>query len=275
LLLIKSHALGNDYLVLAASDFTPSGARVRLLCDRHLGIGADGLLVEVPSSVADAGLRIFNPDGSEAEKSGNGLRIFARWLHDHRGAGTGVTVELAGFVVAARVLGRDVSVDMGEPTFVAERIPARWEGPEGGALLLDPCPHPAIAVGMGNPHCVVFVEDPLDELPWRSWGQALERHPRFPNRSNVQFARVQRPDLVEMRVWERGAGETLASGSSACAVVAAGRATGRLKDRVTVRMPGGELLIRATRSGLEMTGPVVELASLELSPDFLALLLAL
>lgn len=256
---IKFHGLGNDYLVLS-SEGELSPARVRAICDRHRGAGADGILEPRPSAQATAGLRIWNPDGSEAEKSGNGLRIFARYLVDHRGVPLVHTVEVASGVVRCEVHADrgDVSVEMGVPTFEP---------------LLVPCARPLLdspfdvggvelrltAVGLGNPHCVVFVDHDLDALPWRDWGRALEVDPLFPNRTNVQFARVILSDLVEVRIWERGAGETLASGSSATAVVAAGQRLGRLGPAVTVRMPGGSLQVyRVEGGGLVQRGPVEE-----------------
>ena len=269
---IKSHGLGNDYLV-SDSTLRLTPARVQALCDRHEGIGGDGILEELPSARAAYGLRIWNPDGSLAEKSGNGLRIFARYLFDHRGAPPLFTVETAGGLVTCAIApDGSVEVEMGWPTFEPAEIPCtrplRQSPVEvaGRTLALT-------AVGMGNPHCVAFFDEPLDALPWEAWGAALTDHPLFPNRTNVQFARILGDDLVELRIFERGAGPTRASGSSACAVVAAGQALGQLGPVVTAAMPGGRLHLRRGADGqLIQRGPVVEVGAFLLSA---ALLLAL
>ncbi len=283
MLLIKSHGLGNDYLILdrwAPSRPAPwpdsrlEAAQARLLCDRHRGVGGDGVLEPVTSSCATAGLRIWNPDGSLAEKSGNGLRIFARWLVERRGAPPSLTVEVASGVVTCEVSPDEIRVAMGRATFAPEQIPAReplrlTPVEVGGHTLL------LTAVGMGNPHCVVFVEEALDQLPWRTWGALLERHALFPNRTNVQFARVLDHARVEVRVWERGAGETASSGSSACAVAAAACALGRTGARVAVHMPGGTLDVHVG-PGAEITliGPAEEVCEIKLSPAFVKKLMA-
>jgi diaminopimelate epimerase len=246
----KGHALGNDYLVVepAQLSFALTPAMVRRLCDRHRGVGGDGVLALVPSAHADVGLRIHNPDGSEAEKSGNGLRIFARWLVENgRVAGDRFRVETPGGIVECRVSredGRivDIGVDMGRASFRSDDVPCSGPSRE---VVAEPVEVAGTvlritAVGIGNPHCVVFVDDPatadLERL-----GPALEHHPLFPRRTNVQLARVVGPQRVRVRVWERGAGETLASGSSACAVAAACVRLGYTDRAVTVVMDGGLL----------------------------------
>lgn len=240
-MLTRSHGLGNDYLVADPSElpFQVSPERVRLLCDRHVGVGSDGLLV----LDGQAGVRIFNPDGSEAEKSGNGLRIFAKWLFDtRRVTADRFTVHTAVGdapveIEAEAGRARQVTVDMGAPQFREDL----------SSVELDGVSYPVVALSMGNPHCVVL-RDRLDVTELRSIGPLLEQHPAFPNRTNVQLAHV--PDgraRVELLIWERGAGETQASGSSACAVVAACQRLGLVDDRVTASMPGGELFIRGTR----------------------------
>ncbi|MCS7235959.1 MAG: diaminopimelate epimerase [Armatimonadota bacterium] len=279
---VKSHALGNDYIVLEshglAFPLTPEA--VRRLCDRHFGVGSDGVLVRVPSDRADFGLRIYNPDGSEAEKSGNGLRIFAKYLYDHGHApGPQFTVETPGGVVRCEVeaqVGRAVrvTVDMGEATFTSTRIPVL--GPprevvdeplevEGTALRIT-------AVNVGNPHCVVFT-DQLAAVDLARLGPALERHPLFPQRTNVQFAQVLGPDRVRIRIWERGAGETLASGSSACAVAAACVRRGVAGPHVQVEMDGGVLQVSVEEGfRLRMSGPAEEVYAGELAAEFVDLL---
>jgi diaminopimelate epimerase len=273
--LVRSHGIGNDYLVLASDD-TLGPSVVRALCDRHTGVGGDGILEPVASQRADHGLRIWNPDGSQAEKSGNGLRIFAHYLVDHCLANLEHTIEVGDTVVRCRVHtdGTRVTVEMGHATCVPAEIPTaevvwnRLDHVAGTPLTLH-------AVGMGNPHCVVFVDDrldattTLDDLPWRAWGARLEVHPLFPNRTNVQFVRVKDPHTLELRVFERGAGPTRASGSSACAAAVAGVKTGRVQSPVRVDMEGGALDIELDAAlAVVMTGPVEEIAVIQTTRQF-------
>jgi diaminopimelate epimerase len=282
---VKGHGLGNDYLVLEAEalDFPLDPRAVRRICHRNWGVGSDGILLLVPSSRADFGLRIFNPDGSEAEKSGNGLRIFAKYLYDYgRTARTAFTVETRGGLVACQcqVSGSrvtSVTVEMGRATFRPAEIP--MTGPEGEAvavpLRVDGRSLTVTAVSVGNPHCVVFAER-LDEGEVRRLGPLVERHPAFPNRTNVQFARVLGRDRLEIRIWERGAGYTLASGSSSCGAAAAAVRNG-LCDHgpVTVVMPGGELTVEVRPDwSLRLRGPVEEICAGTLSPELHAALKA-
>jgi diaminopimelate epimerase len=264
--LIRSHGLGNDYLVLA-HDHPMRAETARALCHRHTGVGGDGVLEHVATDSADYGLRIWNPDGSLAEKSGNGLRIFARYLVDHCYAPLEFTIEVPAGVVRCEVDGETglVTVEMGTATLEPAEVPCRvalLETPVdvcGTSLRLT-------AVGMGNPHCVVFVDEllaadaSLDSLPWRDWGAALEVHPHFPNRTNVQFVRVIDGGRIELRVWERGAGPTLASGSSACAAAVAALQTGRTGGALAVQMPGGVLQVTVSPElAVTQTGPVEEI----------------
>ena len=268
----KAHGLGNDYLVLERA-LALSARLVAEICDRNRGIGSDGILEpRPPREGADFGVRIWNPDGSIAEKSGNGLRILARWLYWQRGARDVFTVSTDACKVACHATASAVSVEMGAPTFVASEVPmlAGGEWIERPIPLRDG-PLVATAVGMGNPHCVVFRDEPLDELPWRRWGAELETHPLFPNRTNVQFARVVEGSQLEIRIHERGAGETQASGSSSCAAAAAGVRTGRLAPgRIRVLMPGGELAVTVSETGILLEGPVEGVGHFELDPAWLA-----
>ena len=273
----KGHGLGNDYLVLDLTELPCelSAHAIQRICDRNRGVGADGILLRVASARADFGLRIFNPDGSEAEKSGNGLRIFAKYLHDHGHAKTtvftvdtrGGLVECACHVVNGRVAA--VAVEMGRATFRAPEIPMSGPDREAIGIPLEVAGTilTVTAVSVGNPHCVVFVER-LDEGEVRRLGPLVERHPAFPNRTNVQFARVRARDTVDVLVWERGAGWTLASGSSACAVASAAVRNGLADGRVTVRMPGGQLAVEVRRDwSLRLEGPVEEICTGVLSPE--------
>ncbi len=281
---VKGHGLGNDYIVINAADLpaplTPP--QVTRICDRNWGVGSDGILLFVPAwGGADFGLRVLNPDGSEAEKSGNGLRIFAKYLWDH-----GHTKQESFIVstksgrVECRLHVRDgrvnvVTVEMGRCTFVAPEIP--MNGPErevvrvplqvdGETLLIT-------AVSVGNPHCVVFT-DKLDEGRARTLGPKIEHHPAFPNRINVQFARIASRSQVDILIWERGAGYTLASGSSSSAVACAAVKNG-LCDHglITVRMPGGTLSVDVRPDwSIRLQGPVEEVYAGTLSREFLSVL---
>jgi diaminopimelate epimerase len=276
----KGHGLGNDYIVLRRQDlpFDLSEASIVRICDRNWGIGSDGILMLVDSTRADFGLRIFNPDGSEAEKSGNGLRIFAKWLRDRGHARHDrFTVDTKGGVVECLCHGKDghvafVTVEMGRATFRAPDIP--MNGPDrevvGVPLQLgDGTAVSATAVSVGNPHCVVFV-DRLDTDACKRVGPLIERHPAFPQRTNVQFARATDKHTLDILIWERGAGYTLASGSSSCAAAAAAVRNGRCAHgRVTVRMPGGELVIDVRPDwSLKLEGPVEEVYTGDLSHEF-------
>ncbi|HEX5503181.1 MAG TPA: diaminopimelate epimerase [Thermomicrobiales bacterium] len=269
---VKSHGLGNDYLVIDPA-LLPEGialapATARLLCDRHRGVGGDGVLEPRPArDGADFGLRIWNPDGGEAEKSGNGLRIFAKYLYEHgHTAATRFAVATPGGVAGCELrldgaMGRvaAVTVEMGAAVFAPlDRLVV------GGAELA------VTALSVGNPHCVVVVPD-LGAVDLARLGPAIERHPAFPARTNVQFAQPVGADRVRALIWERGAGETLASGSSSCAVAAACHRLGLTGRAVTVEMPGGELRVRIDdREHLWLTGPVEEVCRGAFSPDLLA-----
>ncbi len=278
--ILKSHGLGNDYLIVERFPSPPTPIQVVLLCDRNHGVGGDGLLFRVPARDADYGLRIFNPDGSEAEISGNGLRIFAHWLHHRQGAAERFTVSTGGRVVRCCVRGDRVRVAMGPASFAPAEVPVLHPEPFVDALLPPEIAGPegpalrATAVGLGNPHCVLFFDEELDQLPWRRWGAHLERHPLFPRRTNVQFARVVSPDHIQVRIHERGAGPTLASGSSACGVAAAALRTGRAGSEVRIEAPGGDLSVRVDPDWeLHLEGPVETVGSFEPSPAFLERLL--
>jgi diaminopimelate epimerase len=281
---VKGHGLGNDYIVIDAADLPAplTAAQIARICDRNWGVGSDGILLRVPAwGGADFGLRILNPDGSEAEKSGNGLRIFAKYLRDHGHAKADTfTVSTAGGRVECRchVDGdrvRLVTVEMGGCTFMAPEIPMNGPAREvvnvplqvdGNTLLVT-------AVSVGNPHCVVFTER-LDEMLVRRLGPLIERHPAFPNRTNVQWARVASRSVVDILIWERGAGFTLASGSSSSAVACAAVKNGLCDTGpVTVRMPGGTLQVEVRADwSIRLQGPVEEVYAGALSREFMDVL---
>ena len=273
--LSKYHALGNDYLVLAAEDAPPAlgPAAVRRICDRHLGVGADGILVEQADARVHR-VRILNPDGSEAEKSGNGLRIFARQLWDRGRVGEEpFGVEVAGGAVVCRVAagGRSVAVEMGHVRFDSAAIPVA--GPrrevldevlelEGESLRFS-------AASIGNPHCVILREAVSAEEA-RRLGPRIETHPLFPNRTNVQLVQLVDRATLRLEIWERGVGYTLSSGSSSCAAAAVAHRLGRCDALVRVVMPGGTLSIEIGADyAVRMTGAVTRVAELILDPEAL------
>ncbi|MFP4352115.1 MAG: diaminopimelate epimerase [Puniceicoccaceae bacterium] len=270
----KYHALGNDYFVLDPVDGDlPDPAGIRSVCHRNFGLGSDGILYgPLPSETADFRLRILNPDGSEAEKSGNGLRIFCRFLHD-RGevGGDPFTIETAGGVVSARVhdpLER-IEVEMGRVSFNSGGIPVA--GPDREVLreALDAGGETVefSAATIGNPHCVVLRRS-VSEAEARRLGPRLENHPLFPNRTNVQFLEVVDRRTIRLEIWERGAGYTLASGSSSSAAAAVARRLGLVDGDVRVLMPGGALTLAVSEDfAVRMTGPVRRIGSLHYRPD--------
>ena len=242
----KYQALGNDYLVTEPGDrgLVPAPSEIRLVCDRHYGLGSDGLLVgPYEAETADFGLRLFNPDGGEFEKSGNGLRIFARYLWDRRLVGEeSFTILTPGGIVTARVCqeGRRATVEMGRVGFDSREIPV--EGPArevvGESMNVAGRTLSYSALTIGNPHCVVMGQE-VSPRTARQLGPLLERDPRFPNRTNVQFMRVLDRATIQIEIWERGVGYTLASGSSSCAAAAVAHKLELCDAQVAVRMPGG------------------------------------
>ncbi|MEM3617646.1 MAG: diaminopimelate epimerase [Candidatus Bathyarchaeia archaeon] len=261
----KMHGLGNDYIVIdnrgkELNEEELPNLAVKL-CERRFGIGADGLMLVYPSQKADVKMRIFNPDGSEAEMCGNGIRCLAKYCFE-----TGLTrktsllVEtLAGVKTLDLKVENDVvksvRVNMGSPSFEAEEIPIKWNG-----AFIDKPIHAgettvkATALSMGNPHCVIFVED-VEKYPVKAVGPLLENYELFPKRTNVEFVQVISRDKLKVRVWERGAGETMACGTGACASVVAAKVLGKVDKIVTVKLPGGELTAEYRYGVIFMEGP--------------------
>ena len=278
----RGHGLGNDYVVMDPKELTfkLTPKAIKAICDRNWGLGSDGILALVSSKKADFGLRIFNPDGSEAEKSGNGLRIFARYLHATRKTQKKhFTVDTKGGVVTITLHvdrhgdASAATVEMGGATFRPDALPCSLDVPE---LIQQPIEAAGrdltfTGVSVGNPHCVIF------KSTGQSWtreellalGPALENHKLFPKRTNVQLAVPTGPKEIFILIWERGAGETQASGSSSCAAASAAVRLGLVKSPVTVKMPGGTLNIEVDPNfELTMKGPVAEVARGTLSPSF-------
>ncbi len=279
----KGHGLGNDYIAVDPAElaFKLTPSNIRKVCDRNWGIGSDGILALDKSKKADFALRIYNPDGSEAEKSGNGLRIFARYLHaTRRVRKKNFTVHTKGGLVRIELHidahgdASSATVEMGRATFDPKALPCTLKSKElieqpievaGQTLLFN-------GVSVGNPHCVIFrdkgekwTREELLEL-----GPLLENHPLFPRRINVQLAVPIGPQSIYILIWERGAGETQASGSSSCAAASAAVRLGLVKGPVTVKAPGGTLHIDVDADyELTMQGPVAEVARGTFSPSFL------
>jgi diaminopimelate epimerase len=257
--LIKYQALGNDYLVLDLPG--PLDAVVELLpllCHRQRGLGSDGLLAFDPRGMS---VRIFNPDRSEAQKSGNGLRIAAAHAVLEHGADDRFELRTVGGPNSVRILERTgagivCAVDIGRPSFRAADLPANFPGEPDRVRLDTPAGTvEAMLVSVGNPHCVVF-DQPVTKERCVELGPHLERHPAFPERTNVQLFEVVDRARVRVEIWERGAGYTLASGTSASAVTAACMRAGLVDDNVTIQMPGGNLQVRRERTGnLVQSGP--------------------
>ncbi len=262
----KYHALGNDYIVIRPAELQsePDPKTIRLICHRNYGIGSDGILLgPMDSQSCDFGLRIFNPDGTEAEKSGNGLRIFARSLWDEGLVDDKpFTVETLGGVVTCEVSanGRKVTVEMGEVSFESTAIPVEGASREVLNEEIDIDGHVLTfcAATVGNPHCVVLSDDPTPDQA-RRYGPLIEVDPRFPNRTNVQFMSVMDRNNIQIEIWERGAGYTLASGSSSTAAAAVAHRLGLCDSDITVHMPGGQIKIQFNDDFVAtMTGPVTK-----------------
>jgi diaminopimelate epimerase len=263
---VKSHGLGNDYIVIDPANvpFRLTREAVQLICDRHLGVGSDGILAVAPPGSADFGVRIYNPDGSVAEKSGNGIRIFAKYVREHgHTTKDRFTVNTAGGCVAVQLAVRDglvteVTADMGSVTFDALEF-----------LQVNGRRYAVTSLSIGNPHCVVIVDD-LSAVDPRALGPLIEAHHAFPEKTNVQFAEVLSRSHVAIEIWERGAGYTLASGTSSCAVAAAAHRKGLVDRDVSVSMPGGELEVTVGESyAMRLRGPAEEVATGDFSPDLL------
>jgi diaminopimelate epimerase len=268
----KMQGCGNDYVYvdLFREKLTGDVSKLAVkIADRHFGVGGDGLILIGPSERADARMRMFNADGSEAEMCGNGLRCVAKYVYDHGIArkdrlnietGRGIlTVELE--VQGGKA--QRVRVDMGEPILLAEKIPTLLQGdpPTEAELLVEGEAFTFTCVSMGNPHAVAFVDEITDRLVHQI-GPRVESHEVFPRRTNVEFVKVNSRTDAHMRVWERGSGETLACGTGACAVAVAGVLTGRFDRKVTLHLLGGDLEIEwAADNHVYKTGPAVEVFS--------------
>lgn len=265
----KWHGLGNDFVIVdVRRDGLPADAPAlaRAVCDRHFGIGADGLVFILQTAGADIEMRIFNSDGSEAEMCGNAIRCVAKYVYDEGTVdGMAVRVKTLAGIMVPRLIPEDgavakVRVDMGVPRLNRTEIPMLGEP---GRVISEPLTvngrtFNITMVSMGNPHCVIFVPD-LEEVDLLQFGPAIERHYGFPRKTNVEFVQVLSPQTVRVKVWERGAGRTMACGTGACAVAVAGVLNGLTERSVRVELPGGSLDIAWEEDGrVYMTGPAVK-----------------
>jgi len=277
---VKSHGLGNEYIVFDSKliSFDINESNIKKICNVHYGIGSDGILLKIPSNKADFGLKIFNPDGSEAEKSGNGLRVFSKFLYDYKlSKNKNFTVETKGGIVHASVIefknkrAKIIKIDMGKAIFDSVSIPVQINKPEcmDEILTLEDTTFSINCVSVGNPHCVILRNTlNIDEI--KKYGPQIENNKLFPRRINVQFAKVLNEKEVEILIWERGAGFTLASGSSSCAVASVLHKKGLIQPTVKIKMLGGTLTIGIDKSwNLTMTGEVKQIAEGILSTDLL------
>ncbi|OOC60652.1 diaminopimelate epimerase [Paenibacillus ihbetae] len=263
----KMHGLGNDFVVVYGEQELPSNASELAvkLCDRFFGIGADGLVYILPSAKADFTMRIMNSDGSEAEQCGNAIRCVAKYVYDHGLIDrTEMTIETLGAGVQKLRLtveeGRvaSVRVDMGEPILDGLRVPTTVDQHPvvNHPIEVDGREFRFTAVSMGNPHCVIYVDDAVS-FDLGTWGPKLEVHPLFPRKTNVEFATVNSQNQIDMRVWERGAGPTLACGTGACATLVASVLNGSADRSATISLKGGDLFIEWDEhdNHVYMTGP--------------------
>ena len=273
----KYHALGNDYIVLDPADFpglvAPTVEQIRVICHRNFGVGSDGILWgPLATTKAQFGLRIFNPDGSEAEKSGNGLRIFSRYLFDQKKVATApFTIETPGGVVESQVMdgGQRITVEMGRVSFDSAKIPVVGPAREvlGEKIKIQEREFTFNAATIGNPHCVIVLPEVSEALA-RRYGPDLEVHPNFPRKTNVQFLQVIDRANFRIEIWERGAGYTLASGSSSSASAAIAHRLGLVDNSVTVHMPGGTIGIEIGADfSIRMTGPTTRVGAGEMHAE--------
>ncbi len=280
----KVHGLGNDYIYVNGLEEDLSECNLaklaQVLSARHFGVGSDGLILILSSQHADFRMRLFNSDGSEAEMSGNGLRAFAKYVYEH-GLTDSVKLEVetgAGIIPVTMDVTEnqvvDVILDMGVPRLERHQIPMRGDPADerviAAALDVDGTTVEITCVSMGNPHCVIFVED-IDSAPVAELGPQIEHHELFPERTNVEFVTVVDREHLRMRVWERGCGETLASGTGSAAAMVAGVLTERSDRRVQVSLLGGELQLEwMADNHVFLTGPATEVFSGEVSLNLLS-----
>jgi len=271
----KYHGLGNDYIVIDPREtkISLTEATIRLLCHRNFGVGSDGILYGPEIQGKNFNLRIFNPDGSEAEKSGNGLRIFSRYLWDSGLVKTSpFVIHTIGGDVQSEVMnnGDMIKIEMGQVTFLASKIPIKGEEGEviNRDIVIQGKSFRYCAANIGNPHCVLLCDEISPELA-KEYGPHIENHAIFPRKTNVQFMKVLDTKHIQIEIWERGAGYTLASGSSSIASAAVAFKLGLCGNSITVQMQGGDLSIEFTKDfKATMIGPVVAICEGTVKDNF-------
>lgn len=257
----KLQATGNDFVLIEASEERNWSSLAKSMCKRHFGIGADGLIVLLPSAVANVSMRMFNPDGSEAETCGNGLICLARYALDKGLVDIGgVSVETIDGLKKVHAQGDLLQVDIGLPRFRPEEIPVSIEDKVDRILdheiSVKDKKLPITCVSMGNPHAVHLSSEPVANFPLAELGPEVERHPMYPNRTNFEVGNVMSPQRIIARVWERGVGETLSCGTAACAVVVAAHLHDYVDNEVDVILPGGMITIDWDGTGeVKLRGP--------------------
>ncbi|MBW7458180.1 diaminopimelate epimerase [Paenibacillus sepulcri] len=266
----KMHGLGNDFIIVAGEESLPTNAAelAEELCNRFFGIGADGLVYILPSEIADFRMRIINSDGSEAEQCGNAIRCVAKYVYD-KGLTDKQDISIETLGAGAQRVQLTVSdgkvqtvrVDMGAPILNGLQVPTTIDAEPviNHPIEVDGREFQFTAVSMGNPHCVIYVDDAVN-FDLALWGPKLEVHPLFPRKINVEFVTVRSRNFTDMRVWERGAGPTLACGTGACATVVASVLNGYTDRTATVSLKGGDLFIEWNEADnhVYMTGPAAE-----------------
>lgn len=265
----KWHGLGNDFVIVNGlmNQFNEYPQLAIEVCDRHMGIGADGLVFLLPSEIADFQMRIFNSDGSEAEMCGNATRCMARYVYEYGLTDKKkITLETKAGIIKPELIFADdvlstIKVDMGEPRLKPSEIPMTFTETDqvvNAPLVVDGVEYHITCVSMGNPHCIVFV-DQIDEVDLSVIGPKIETHPAFPRKTNVEFVQVINKEKVRMRVWERGAGITMACGTGACATLVSGALNGKIERKAVIELDGGELLIEwGSDNHVYMSGPATE-----------------
>ena len=262
---MKMHGLGNDFVVIDAreGEVALSKKIISGIADRHFGVGFDQLAV-ISKGEFDAHLRFYNSDGSESLACGNATRCIARYLMDEASKESLMLTTMHGQIPAVDLGDGVTSVNMGKPELEWNKVPLSENIP----TLELPIEGSPTATGMGNPHCTFFVEDP-EKINLEEMGPKFENHPLFPERTNVQFASIIAQDQIRMRVWERGAGVTLASGSSSCATAVAANRKGLTEKKVQIELDGGILSVDWREDGVWMTGPTMQVFTGSFSEEFL------
>ncbi|MEN2986491.1 MAG: diaminopimelate epimerase [Thermodesulfovibrionaceae bacterium] len=261
---VKMHGLGNDFILIDClnQELEAPEEFAKKYCNRRFGIGADQLLLLYPSEIADFRMRIFNADGSEVEMCGNGIRCLAKYIWERKlSYKETLEIETLAGIIKPKKVDDLIQVDMGIPEFRPEKIPVTLEGETAFDIMLEVSGWltKINCVSMGNPHAVIFLEEDPVNFAVSKYGPLIENHPLFPKRTNVEFAYIRNPREILMRVWERGAGETFACGTGACATAVVAAYKGLTEKKVTVHLLGGDLLIELAEDGhVYMIGPAHE-----------------